>query len=190
MCASRNRGPKRRVPGRYVNSLPNYGSIPEARPIPNPAVITLSEPLPIVVPVSKSLGDIVSTTTLANPLETHSYDGLLLDRIKKHPIISKPRNRVFVEIMYDDFSKKVDSKFFNVLKRSFFDNDGKNYDPSNQVTADNIMCCIYEKYCKSNDDAKLDIIKNLKIQLDEMESGDCPQGRCTRLLQVLFPLLD
>ncbi len=63
----------------------------------------------------------------------------------------------------------------------------QNYDTANLIHADDLLYLLYEKIVieESVEHSSL-----LAIQLDEMISGLCPQGRTTRLLQVLVMLQD
>lgn len=62
-----------------------------------------------------------------------------------------------------------------------------NFDPTNRLNADDLLYLCYEKICIQSD---LDFEDLLKIQLVEMNSGLCPQGRTTRLFQILIPYYD
>lgn len=59
-----------------------------------------------------------------------------------------------------------------------------NYDNANNLYADQLLYACYLLLVNKNFDK--DLLVQLAIQLDEMSSGMCPQGRTTRLYQVLY----
>lgn len=116
--------------------------------------------------------------------DTHFYDGKLKDRIAKHPSLRIKRSSGVIKSMKSAFSK-IDSPY---LARMLVPNP-QNYDPTNQVDALDILCCIYDIYL-AKQDLRPHIEKELKEQAEDMATGFCSQGRCTRLLQIFFYLCD
>lgn len=62
-----------------------------------------------------------------------------------------------------------------------------NYDPVNNLDAGDLLYLLYEKIVLENSHEHASL---LAAQLDDMTSGLCPQGRTTRLLQILIMLKD
>ncbi len=116
--------------------------------------------------------------------DTHFYDGKLIDRISRHPSLKIKRSQGVIKSMRSAFSK-IGSTY---LSRMLVPNP-QNYDPTNQVDALDILCCIYDIYLAKPELRPL-IESELKTQADDMATGFCSQGRCTRLLQIFFYLCD
>lgn len=55
-----------------------------------------------------------------------------------------------------------------------------NYDPTNNLNADDLLCLTVAK-CSEQD-----FRQEMDIQLADMVTGDCPQGRTHRLYQLLL----
>jgi len=62
-----------------------------------------------------------------------------------------------------------------------------NYDPVNKLYACDLLYLVYEKIYYDENDEYMDL---LICQLEEMSTGMCPQGRTTRLIQILVMLRD
>ena len=56
----------------------------------------------------------------------------------------------------------------------------RNYDPSNNLWADDLICLGW------NHRMNVDFIRELELQLLDMRTGFCPQGRTHRLFQTLL----
>lgn len=62
-----------------------------------------------------------------------------------------------------------------------------NYDHTNELWADDLLSYISQKYITTLDEeAKKDILLNIAIQLSDMTTGYCPQGRVIRLWQIVM----
>lgn len=79
--------------------------------------------------------------------------------------------------------------YINRIKQDMLSKSSANYDPTNDVYADDVLWLCgkiltgHTRQCLSN---KNDFVKELAMNLEDMRFGDCPQGRTTRLLQVMF----
>lgn len=62
------------------------------------------------------------------------------------------------------------------------------YDPSNKIYVFDLLY-IVEDLCRKYEDCS-DIIKVLVEQLEDMSTGLCPQGRTTRLYQIVFSFME
>ena len=61
----------------------------------------------------------------------------------------------------------------------------KNYDDKNDLFADDVLYLLYERICGGDDKRKAEgYLDLLFMQLHDMSSGNCAQGRTIRLLQV------
>jgi hypothetical protein len=75
---------------------------------------------------------------------------------------------------------------FNTIVRDFEqDNAGPNYDPTNHLFAVDLLFLCSEICLFSAKDVSEEASILTNIQLDEMSSGMCPQGRNTRLFQIV-----
>ena len=136
---------------------------------------------PLIKPPEVLVFDRVDAPSLQNWTDTHIYDGQLKERIALYPSLRQKRHASVVKMMRKCFSNINSSPW---LKKTLVENQ-QNYDPTNDVDATDILCSIYDIY--STDPSKKEIIENLmKEQFEDMATGFCSQGRCTRLLQVFF----
>lgn len=115
-------------------------------------------------------------------LETHHYDGKLLDMARK---IQKAEIDDKME-MFQEFEQFVHSPYFGKMKHDDYSRNGANYDNTNNVDAVDILVEIFKRYKTLSDEKKKDLLQILNSQIEDMVSGFCSQGRCTRLLQVFF----
>lgn len=66
-----------------------------------------------------------------------------------------------------------------------------NYDPINNVFADDILAEIGLKTLNLSPDQQSDIFKNINEQMNDMfQLGRCPQGRALRLFQIYKTIKD
>lgn len=142
--------------------------------------------------------------------ETHTYDGKLLDRLtdfksyfeEASSKVLEDKSKMFDSIaeeirLYERTEgKEISIHYINRIKQDMM-KPGRlpNYDSTNFVYADDILwLCGRILFClprKSDYKTDMrDVINELVENLADMRSGDCPQGRTTRLLQVLFSFED
>ncbi len=132
-------------------------------------------------------------------INTHYYDGKmegrkgeLKDSLKRASEIN-PMTKVAAFDDLNTFINGLSEKTHNAIKcLSAIIESHKmcerqkscpNYDPINNLFADDLLYLCYEKICvEKNTDFTLEFL----IQLDGMITGLCPQGRCTRLFQILL----
>jgi len=122
-------------------------------------------------------------------LNTHFYDGHLQPRYQE--IINAIPNPIPLETTYQEISDLIRTlhtsprtkhrahQILNIIK-----NDrGKpaNYDPKNQIHVDQLLPLVWTKVKEYDDSAK----KLFVEQLGEIQGGLCPQGRTTRLIQMV-----
>lgn len=113
-----------------------------------------------------------------DPLNTHSYDGKikigeLLDEIS----IEQKRDRC-IEIRNSVFQKISKKALYYLDEIISSIGTSKNVDDTNGLVAEDILCRCWPM--KENND----FIVELELQLLDMETGFCPQGRTHRLFQV------
>lgn len=127
--------------------------------------------------------------------DTHHYDG----KLKVHPLIGiiteqqqvtvEEKRRLFIRLIEDVrlnpiINTKYRSTAIQAISKINQDiHKPPNHDKTNDIYADDILYLI----CKRIDETKdLDILVYLAEQLsDIITSGSCPQGRSTRVFQVL-----
>lgn len=89
-------------------------------------------------------------------------------------------------LMKFSFSMGSAIKSFDIIvetyKKYSDDVTSPNYDTINNLWAEDLLYIIYENIVE---DDNTECIDCLMIQLSDMESGMCPQGRVTRLLQII-----
>lgn len=125
---------------------------------------------------------------------THTYDGKLRGRLLSfHPFFVEAASRSFEDKskMFDSiceelkFCSPTSLLYIKRIKQDMFSKSFANYDPTNDVYADDILW-ICGKILSKSGSTKKDFLKELSLNLEDMISGDCSQGRTTRLLQVMF----
>lgn len=114
--------------------------------------------------------------------DTHTYDGQLnqlpeLSEIQLLSIIQKKeRGQELLELI--DQNKAL-------YLRDIISNMGSsvNFDPTNNLWADDLisLCWVYRHNPY--------FITELEIQLTDMSTGFCPQGRTHRLYQIILPFI-
>ena len=114
--------------------------------------------------------------------DTHIYDGQIdrqllpmLEVVKDLPIEEK-KNRG-LQIM-EHVNNEIAQRFLMGIIDSM--ETPANYDPTNNLNADDLICLCWE--LRQNES----FIENLIIQLIDMGTGFCPQGRTHRLFQILL----
>lgn len=131
-------------------------------------------------------------------LDTHHYDGKLKDRIDSllpHIIraASIPKSQK-VEAFSVLRNTLIHRPTFNIVAQTNFDqivmdfiqydhNPGPNYDPTNNLYADDVLYLCSEIITP-------DLIDLLNTQLAEISLGPCSQGRAYRLLQIVGAILN
>lgn len=133
---------------------------------------------------------------MANPAEfkdVHVYDGQYTHNITTHLSLQEKVILFNWLISYtktigDEYLEKIDMNgSTNGLKLVIENTQSQsNFDPINKVYADDILAEICEKLVSSDDkELRRDIIRNVLEQMDDMfKLGQCPQGKCTRLIQI------
>lgn len=129
-------------------------------------------------------------------LETHSYDGQLRALAEKinagTKYIPSVKLTAFNDLKrtiynYPDPSNSYKLKAIQAVNLIIFNmNNASNIDFTNSVRADDLLIVLYFKVKESPE-----FIGTLIEQLhDIVASGQCPQGRCTRLLQLVKCFID
>ena len=111
--------------------------------------------------------------------DTHFYDGKLIhlgEKIHSYTVEEK-------KYKLDELSKLFKTRNTNLQIIISDINRASNFDQSNYINVEDLLCRIYDEYIISGN---TELISELEIQLSDMSSGLCPQGRCTRVLQILF----
>jgi hypothetical protein len=132
--------------------------------------------------------------------DTHTYDGKLHERKKEIEVfLTKIRNQPFQK-KYDQLISLKDKIPLTKIQAHYFMNliisdyktypnlGGQNYDPTNDLHAEDLLC-IFSHIYELEDTDKKDAIQMLCIQLEDMATGFCPQGRTTRLFQLVIAFL-
>lgn len=117
-------------------------------------------------------------------LNTHYYDGKidtsLLPKLKDFSVLSLEEKKETAEKLRSKVKSSFSSLAMKYLNHIIFDiGTNSNIDTTNNLTADDLIC-----YCWSFKDNN-DFIKELEVQLEDMNTGFCQQGRTHRLFQLL-----
>lgn len=133
-------------------------------------------------------------------LNTHFFDGRLETMIQDYVFEDIERVKSFKEEKKIGFDYLRNKKgytqngltYLNSMIDTFhkFGRGGDNYDPLNYLFACDLLYIIYEKILEEDKKDEHDYFDLLVIQLEDMKSGFCPQGRTIRLLQVILMLRD
>lgn len=167
---------------------------PIVAPIPMVKSSPKSESSSSVVPVLASAK--VIPVLGAAALNTHFFDGKVaemvchirsdIDKVRTLPSTSKTDafNILLTKMRVDMHIPLTQNalRCFNAIASMV-----GNYDSPNNLYADDLLYLLYEKIVIDNSHEHASLLAS---QLDEMISGLCPQGRTTRLLQVLIMLKD
>jgi len=122
---------------------------------------------------------------MSNVLNIHNYDGKIAIKllpytstVKDLPIEQKKLlgNELLVAV-----ANKINPKAIEIL-RQIIESIGtiNNIDTTNGLIADDLICLCW--HYRENSE----FIKELEIQLMDMTTGLCPQGRTHRLFQILL----
>lgn len=125
---------------------------------------------------------------MADPLNTHSYDGKI-DILQLPDLITvgqlsfeEKRERGFQLI--DNAVGKINTIAISYLNGIIKDiGTQANVDPTNNLVADDLICIcwVYRE--------NVEFMSMLEIQLMDMATGFCPQGRTHRLFQILVAFI-
>ena len=134
-------------------------------------------------------------------LNTHFFDGKLVGMIsfiqtdieRVHSISKVEKIRAFDVLQplvenHENCTPNVTRCFQAIYSSCAQFSEGlnnPNYDCANNLYADDLLYLIYEKASEENNSEYTDL---LVANLEEMATGLCPQGRTTRLLQILIML--
>lgn len=122
--------------------------------------------------------------------EVHSYDGKLTD-IKIPKISDKLKQTCYkvFEYILNNNKKIKEANFYQSALLGFHlikSSTSSNFDSTNNQYADDILCHIIIHAVKNKN---MDLFYLTAEQIADMyTSGQCPQGRCTRLLQIYLTI--
>jgi hypothetical protein len=124
-------------------------------------------------------------------LNTHFYDGQLGDRLREIEVhlqraclIPKDRKLSAFDELDGMITKRGSARHnLHSVIQSYRHSTNANYDQSNRYDASDMLWLCYELIRTNRDD----VLPILEMQLEDMSSGMCSQGRTHRLLQVVCP---
>jgi len=141
----------------------------------------------------------------AGALNTHFFDGKMGAMLKviqpeiarAHNIPQKEKLQAFDKLLAvlrpHALMTPAALRCFDAVYRDTVSHPGQthaanqNYDPVNKLHAEDLLYLLYEKVVEESSEEHAAL---LAVQLEEMATGLCPQGRTTRFLQVLIMLRD
>ena len=108
-------------------------------------------------------------------LNTHYYDGKI-----NHTVQSNTSEEVMIKgKALCQLNLKAEALYYlNQIVKDV--GTLNNYDPTNKLNADDLICMCW--LYKDN----VNFLEEFEIQLMDMRSGFCSQGRCHRLYQLIF----
>jgi len=135
------------------------------------------------------------------PGDTHAYDGLMVNRFSiLLKSVDQKDERVRVDLgqpilareTYDFSSlrKKLTPEaqaWFDLICQDW--GLSPNYDPNSQIRVEHLMLLIYQIWQGLPEEEKTTLTDELSFQLTDLQTGPCPQGRSTRLYQLVFPFI-
>ena len=190
---------------------PRVAKTPAPKAVPRSSVVhapkVVPEPSPKVVPEPTPTPSPPSEPKVQNPspvksvpsntekvgitVNTHDYDGKLRQEIQEAaqmlPIEkdSFGKDMITLKTLIEAHHKlegsrmsPASSKFFDDIVNDHFINPSKNFDPTNGVDAAQVLYNIHLKVKT--------LLELTSLQLEDMATGPCPQGRATRLLSVFL----
>lgn len=178
-----------------VKTVPTQTPIPKEVPVKiipliTPVLITPVLMIPKVVPAN--IAPISTTPRVASgpvgvSLNTHDYDGKLVEQVtgSMAPIMkndfydSMGKFRRIMEL-YQTLEQGTGgwAHYFDLIVADHQRAPQNNFDPSNSVDAAQVLYNIHLKIQT--------LLSLTQLQLEDMASGPCPQGRATRLLSVFL----
>ena len=129
-------------------------------------------------------------------LNIHIYDNKLHDQVSSiSNLINQVKNlsRDTKQELLDNFiiflnyfvqDKNILTNLFIIIQDQ---DNNKNYDPSNNLDALDLVLISYDMLRHESDSP--DMLNIFLEQLQDMSSGLCPPGRCTRLLQFILAFI-
>lgn len=136
-------------------------------------------------------------------LNTHDYDGKLKEAVKiieerilvvsnidtssKLTAFHELQNELAKQPGYKGAACKNLATIISDFKK--YGRKGANYDPTNNLYADDLLYICYQVHFKTKD-ANTDVADIIIAQLSEMSNGMCAQGRTHRLMQIMNALLE
>lgn len=110
-------------------------------------------------------------------MNVHNFDGKINNTIPKINIETK------INYFNSTPFKIIHPNFFTI-KNDMITNPNANYDPTNNLYADDILYLILYKLESYNKEMQNNVLLLLNEIFEEMYSGLCPQGRTHRLYQI------
>jgi hypothetical protein len=122
---------------------------------------------------------------------THNYDGKLKERLERyrlqlqdiHQLDTETKVRKIITLKKQLENPKA-VKGLNLIVSSTHKNKSSNYDPSNDLIADDVLCLILDFMGEPGTEVYQDVFPVLEEQLVDILNGACAQGRTTRIFQA------
>lgn len=134
-------------------------------------------------------------------LQTHHYDGKLREILNNSNLLNElhsveqddeKKKEIFITLLNHMQNESIinssNSSIYalHCLRKIIFDSPDQNYDKSNDLDASNLLYMICQRiFDHEHEIINYDLYRSLVLQLEDMISGLCPEGRTTRLVQVL-----
>ena len=126
--------------------------------------------------------------------ETHFYDNniskSIIESIQPLLIKSGTVSKEDKLVIFDDIrtllteikTNEIGMKYYDQIIQSFMKDGEGNYDSTNKLDAIDLLYVICMLSVHMNNDSMLLLLKE---QLEDLQSGFCPQGRTIRFMQII-----
>lgn len=129
--------------------------------------------------------------------DTHTYDGQLKNRLAEIKSFLDEASKMSKEEKLDRFYKlksflkcnpQADTFLSGIIRDYETGNHGANHDPTNNIHAEDLLVLCFNLCFRSAKSPEIaeEVSSLLSLQLEDMATGYCPQGRTTRLVQVVL----
>lgn len=125
---------------------------------------------------------------MCEPLEIHTYDGKIdnkilpeLEAVRELPLDVKIKKGQEIRRKAEETFKAKALYYLDGIIGQIGTNN--NIDPTNMLDASDILCICW--LYKDNEE----FMNVLEVQLEDMETGFCPQGRTHRLFQTVMAFM-
>lgn len=128
---------------------------------------------------------------MSSALNTHTYDGNLAHELLHHPLLTLVHNwtreqkfKCGLELLLLIRTQSKPNRSLRFLKGIISSiGTSANIDTSNNLIADDLLCLAW---LLRNEES---FLSELQVQLIDMATGFCPQGRTHRLFQVILAFI-
>lgn len=154
--------------------------------------------LPLLSPRNYEVNNTLKNNNQFSPLlEVHYYDGKIKQGIGKDikvlydeiSILSFEEKKIKLEDFIITIKEKLSNNSqhnLDVIHKDFLISMANNFDSTNYIFAHDILCILSNIYFFIDEDSQKDLLVLLDTQFKDMDTGKCPSGRVSRLMQIVL----